>query len=321
MVLVTGAENDLGRELTKTLSALGFGTVALSASNIDKSGFGSPVENIKFIQADLLNVPDVYEAVEGIDTVFHCGIIDEFTPEKYSVRLKHNVRGTANLVNAMLHHKVKKLIFFSSLSAFASEPKKMTDVRTLTDKNEWTTEEAFSILMAEREVWRGNIEGLETVVINAADILIPREEGCHLFASVVRFLKSGSADIYPSKIYYVSLEDLVGLAMKIFRSDTWGERYIAIGGSCDWEEFYAETAQALSYNFKPKVMSKKTVLCRAAVDWIKSKLTGSERKFKKKNANWLMQEFKFDGSLTTEKFEMKWQSLGDVIQDFKNQKI
>ena len=80
-------------------------------------------DQIKWIKMDLEDVTDVYQAVEGIDFVYHSGAIVSFNKSDYDQMRKINIGGTTNIVNACLEHKVKKLAFISSVASIGRDGK------------------------------------------------------------------------------------------------------------------------------------------------------------------------------------------------------
>ena len=75
-------------------------------------------EKIDWVEADIIDIPTLTEAFEGIEYVYHCAAFVSFDPSKYRQLKKINVEGTANIVNLCLAKSVKKLCYVSSVSTF-----------------------------------------------------------------------------------------------------------------------------------------------------------------------------------------------------------
>lgn len=313
MILVTGATSTIGEEVVRQLLMSGIRVKVFHATDENLSRLQSISNQIDFVQGDVLDVTDVYESVSGVNGVFHCAVIDERTSATYEQRIKYNVEGTANVVNAMLYHQIPKIIFFSTLSALGAEPQKVADENTKSEKNEWTTEQALSFILAEREIWRGSVEGLDVSVINSAEVLIPDLKGSHLLSETISSLKSGKVDIYPSDVYYVSLKDLVQLSLKIYHQGEWNKRWLAIGGSDTMFNFYQKVAQKYPSEWQPRVMKKSTVFFKVIKDFIVSTFSGKNRSYRRVHGKKLMSEMKFDASHTTSTFDIQWTSLDDFL--------
>lgn len=313
MILVTGATGWIGEEVVLQLAVSGFQVKVFHSADADLSRLRTVSNRIVFVEGDILDVTDVFDAVQGVDGVFHCDIIDERTSAVYEQRMKYNVEGTANIVNAMLFHQVPKIIFFSTLSALGIEPGKVADENTKAESNEWTTEQALSYLLAEREIWRGSVEGLDVSVINSADVLIPDLKGNHLLSETVGALKSGQSDIYPSDIYYVSLKDLVQLSLKIYHQREWNKRWLAIGGKENMLHFYQKISVKYPSQWQPRIMKKSTVFFKVLKDFVVCTFTGKNRRYRRVHGRRLMAEMKYDSTHTTSVFGIEWTSLSDIL--------
>jgi dihydroflavonol-4-reductase len=314
MILVTGAANNIGQELVQQLLSAGFSLKLTGSPNDDWSRWEKYSHQIQFVQSHILDVTEIYEIVKDVEAVFHCDTINEYQTVSYENRMKYNVEGTANIVNAMLYHGVKKIIFFSSLKAMISVPNKILDENSKADVNEWTTEFALSMILAEREIWRGSVEGLDVNIINCADILVNTTSGKNLYSEAIRNINRGKVEIYPSNIEYVVVKDVVNLSLKILHGNHWNASWLALGGSINPSRFYQLIANHSSSNWKPIMMQSHSVYFKRVKDFFKSVLKGKERTFRKANGKFLMTNFQFNNELTTQTFEMHWNSIENWIK-------
>ena len=128
MILVTGGAGYIGSHCVLALLAKGLDVVIFD--NL-KTGHIETVEtlkqegNVQFVKGDLKNLEDINSVFEKfqIDAVVHfaaLSLVGESVkePQKYYY---NNVYGTLNLLNAMLSHDVKKIVF-SSTAATYGEP-------------------------------------------------------------------------------------------------------------------------------------------------------------------------------------------------------
>jgi dihydroflavonol-4-reductase len=313
MILVTGAANNIGQELVQQLLSAGFSLKLTGSPNDDWSRWEKYSHQIQFVQSHILDVTEIYEIVKDVEAVFHCDTINEYQTVSYENRMKYNVEGTANIVNAMLYHGVKKIIFFSSLKAMISVPNKILDENSKADVNEWTTEFALSMILAEREIWRGSVEGLDVNIINCADILVNTTSGKNLYSEAIRNINRGKVEIYPSNIEYVVVKDVVNLSLKILHGNHWNASWLALGGSINPSRFYQLIANHSSSNWKPIMMQSHSVYFKRVKDFFKSVIKGKERTFRKANGKFLMTNFQFNNELTTQTFDMHWNSIENWI--------
>ena len=128
MILVTGGAGYIGSHCVMTL--LEKGNDVLVYDNLS-TGHQQTINTLKkygkltFVQGDLLNEQYLYSIFEkyNIESVVHFAAFSQVAesvknPKKYYV---NNVVGTLNLLNAMIQHNVKKIVF-SSTAATYGEP-------------------------------------------------------------------------------------------------------------------------------------------------------------------------------------------------------
>lgn len=128
MILVTGGAGYIGSHCVMTLLEKGFEVIIfdnLSTGHIETVQTLQNYGNLRFVQGDLLNQCDLKSLFEqnNIDAVIHFAAFSQVAesvknPKKYYI---NNVVGTLNLLNAMLDHNVKNIVF-SSTAATYGEP-------------------------------------------------------------------------------------------------------------------------------------------------------------------------------------------------------
>jgi dihydroflavonol-4-reductase len=132
------------------------------------------LEQIEWVDGDVQDYLSVENAIQGVDLVYHCAAVVSFDPKDKLTMMGINVNGTANVVNASLAAGIRKLCFVSSVAALGrAEESIMID-----ENGEWSDSKenstyAKSKYAAEREVWRGVAEGLNTVIVNPSIIIGP----------------------------------------------------------------------------------------------------------------------------------------------------
>ncbi len=128
MILVTGGAGYIGSHCVLALLAKGLDVVIfdnLETGHIETVETLKKEGNVQFVKGDLKNLEDINSVFDGfrIDAVVHfaaLSLVGESVkePQKYYY---NNVYGTLNLLNAMLEHNVKKIVF-SSTAATYGEP-------------------------------------------------------------------------------------------------------------------------------------------------------------------------------------------------------
>ncbi|MFW5705035.1 MAG: UDP-glucose 4-epimerase GalE [Nanoarchaeota archaeon] len=126
-ILVLGGAGYIGSVATKMLCDEGYNVTVLD--NLSKGVRELVDKRAKFIQADLLD-KEALDVVfqEGFDGVMHFAALKAAgesmeKPELYS----NNIIGSINVLNAMVKHNVKKLIFSSSAAVYGNPQKDYID--------------------------------------------------------------------------------------------------------------------------------------------------------------------------------------------------
>ena len=169
MIFVTGASGLVGSHLIQSLLSKGKKVRALYRQAVPVFA-GS--EQCEWIQGDILDPIGLMDALEGVDYVYHCAAIVSFAPSAAVKMLQSNVEGTANVVNACLEQKIKKLIFVSSVAALG----RIRENEAIDESMHWTPATSNSVYgqskyLAELEVWRAMEEGLPMAIVNPVIIL------------------------------------------------------------------------------------------------------------------------------------------------------
>lgn len=173
MVLVTGGTGFIGAYIIKELVEKGYSVRAIRRSN--KLPFYIPqkiFDKVEWVDADILDVTSLENAMNGIDAIIHSAGVISFTKKERKLMYKVNVTGTANMVNMALEKNIRRFVHISSVAALG---RSMTGSHVNEEKkweeNKANTKYAKSKYKAELEVWRGIGEGLNAVILNPSTIL------------------------------------------------------------------------------------------------------------------------------------------------------
>ena len=135
---------------------------------------GTYYDKIEWTEADVTDFDTLIQALDGVDYVYHTAAFISFDPRERFTMIQSNVGGTANLVNACLERKVKKLCYVSSTAALGNAPAG----EQITEDKIWSyskNRSAYSVskYQSEMEIWRGMAEGLQAVIVNPSIIIGP----------------------------------------------------------------------------------------------------------------------------------------------------
>jgi nucleoside-diphosphate-sugar epimerase len=129
--LVTGASGFLGSNLVKNLVRSGNKIVGLTRKTSNLRRLEGIITDIELRSASLHDYPQLLEALDGIDCVYHLAANVRIGSFKKKEIRRDNVAGCQNLFNAAIEKKISKVVYVSSISIFGSDIEEMlreTDV-------------------------------------------------------------------------------------------------------------------------------------------------------------------------------------------------
>lgn len=288
MILVTGGTGLVGAHLLLHLVENGYAVRAIyrNAATIEKtkslfSHYNKELlsEKVHWIQADIIDVPSLEIAFDSIEYVYHCAALISFNPKDENLLRKINIEGTANIVNFCVAKKIKKLCFISSIAALGDLKQ---NEKIITEESEWNPEMphsdyAISKYGAEMEIWRGQQEGLETIILNPGVILGPgfSEQGSGmLFKRVATGLSFYSKGVTG----FIAVTDVVRIAAALMKSDYSNERFTLIAENIVYEDLLNSIADSLNVK-RPNIHANRLIIEIAyRIDWFISTALGQKRK-------------------------------------------
>ncbi len=237
------------------------------------------LSRIEWVPGDITDIDSLLEAMDGIKYVYHAAAIVQFGPDR-SVDLMHNnVVGTANVVNACLEKKIRKLCHVSSTAALGSA----MPGEEIEEDRMWTWSKdrsAYSVSKfdSEMEVWRGIAEGLNAVIVNPSIIIGPgawNQSSCYMFSAVWKGLKFYSEGVTG----YVDVRDVVRAMVHLMNSDIQGERFAVSSENLTYRQILTLVAQSLGKD-PPRYRGTAFLVAAAwRLDWLLHLLTGKPRSF------------------------------------------
>ena len=242
-------------------------------------------EFIQWIHADIVDVPSLEKAFAGISQVYHCAALISFDPKDEEKIRKINIEGTANIVNFCLSYHIQKFCYVSSIAALGDLASHET---IITEETDWNPEKphsdyAISKYGAEMEVWRGQQEGLNILIVNPGVIIGPgfQEQGSGLLfkkvANGLSFYTLGTTG-------FVAVSDVVRICSELMNSDIKNERFTLIAENITFRDILNSIADALHVQ-KPTKHAKPYLMELVwRFDWILSVLFGHKRQFTRATA-------------------------------------
>jgi dihydroflavonol-4-reductase len=248
-ILITGITGLVGNFTARHFLKSGFQVVGLKRVNSDLSLIQDIENQIVWFEGDILDILGLEEAIGNVDYVIHAAAIVSFAPKDRDKMFKTNVEGTINVVNICLEKKIKKLCFVSSVAALGRKmPNENNtnhvikiDEKATWEENELNSNYAKSKYLAEMEVWRGQSEGLDSVIVNPSVILGEADWN----KSSTKLLKYVFEEhkFYPEgNLNYVDVLDVADCIYQLITSNISDERFILSAGQITYKEFFEKVA-------------------------------------------------------------------------------
>lgn len=295
MILVTGGTGLVGAHLllhlieSRSIGSEKVRAIYREFKSIEKtkSLFGLYKKNdlfdaIEWMQADIVDIPSLEYAFQGIDYVYHCAALISFDPKNEDLVRKTNIEGTANIVNFCLAKGIKKLCYISSTAALGDLAAHQT---IITEETEWNPEKphsdyAISKYGAEMEIWRGQQEGLEVLIVNPGIIIGPgfSEQGSgQLFSKVANGLSFYTLGITG----FVAVIDVTRIAVELTKSKICNQRYTLIAQNIVFGEILNTMADALKVK-RPTIHATPFLMeIGWRIDWVLSAVFRRKRQLTK----------------------------------------
>ena len=236
-LLLTGATGLVGSHTLLKLVENGVYVKAFVRPNSDYrnrivevfSLFNQPADLIDryvtFFEGDILNIGDLEDALEGIESVIHTAAIVREGLETSEKLLKVNVEGTSNLVNLCLDYKISWFLFLSSVATLGPNPEGLVDEDFFFKAGPYTSNYALSKYLAEQEVWRASEEGLPVVVLNPS-IVLGASRSKQSSSAIFHAAKKGIS-IYTNGLHgYVDVVDISTIIHYLYINQFTGKRFI-----------------------------------------------------------------------------------------------
>ena len=276
---------------------------------------------IEWVNADIVDVPSLESAFIGISQVYHCAAIISFDPKDEEKIRKINIEGTANIVNLCLSYNIQKLCYVSSIAALGDLAAHET---IITEETEWNPEKphsdyAISKYGAEMEVWRGQQEGLNILIINPGVIIGPglQEQGSGLLfkkvADGLSFYTLGTTG-------FVAVSDVVRICNELMNSDIKNERFTLIAENITFRDILNSIAAALHVQKPTKHAKPYLMELIWRLDWILSVVFGQKRQFTKATAKASYSKSLYSNQKIKDTLNTEFADVKEYIKEISNLK-
>ncbi len=244
MIAITGASSQLGQYLSSILLKNGEQLKLLSKDPDQFSNFNSFATQFEVIEGDVTDVSSLELLMDGVEYVYHLEEQFDFSDMHKNHLFKVNVEGTENVINAALEYGVKKVLLKSSNLAIGDtrEGDAFSEVSKWNEM-ELSTTYGWSKHLAEREMWRGNVEGVDILIVNSGKALLPGDWPKTWQPFFSTFYDNGKC-VPSGKLPFISAIDLVRVMHDLMNGDIANEQFLVFSHQLNYKELVQMIAKS-----------------------------------------------------------------------------
>lgn len=267
-----------------------------------------------WVEADLWNRDDLYEALKESDYIYHCAAKVSFDNKDRKEMWLTNVVLTQMIVDFCLAQKHTKLAYISSVASIAKgnngEPTSEQDGWPVHPKSMYSKTKT----LAEFEVWRGIAEGLNAVIVNPSVILGPGNWETSS-ARIVKVIDNGLKYYTGGSTGFVDVTDVVEILIRLMKSSITGERFLINAVNLSYKDLFCKLSEELRVKPPSKNISPFITSIIWKIEWLMSLLGGKKARITRESANAAHSTQIYSANKVQEKLGYKFRSIEDTIHD------
>ena len=228
MILVTGAAGHIGNVLVRQLIKGGRRVRALVLQEEDTRALDGL--QVELVNGDVLDVPSLLKAMQGVDYVFHLAGIISIMPGRDEFVRKVNIQGTKNILKAAKKCGVKRVLYTSSIHALSRSCEGVIDERVPFDPNNPEGEYDRSKAEASLAVQEAVRKGQDAVIVCPTGVIGPFDFRGSEMGELLRGFMQKKAHVLIEGAYdFVDVRDVArGMILAVEKGRS-GEVYILSG--------------------------------------------------------------------------------------------
>lgn len=259
-ILVTGADGLLGSNLVRELLNRNHTIRALiQPGRQQKTLEGLTLE--KFA-GNLLQAEEVLRAAEGCDTIIHCAASTSVWPSRSEIINKVNIEGTRNIINAVKHFNVQRMIYVGTANSFGFGSKENPGVEGNPYKSSmYGLDYMDSKYKAQQLILKEVKENsLPAIIVNPTFMFGPFDSSPSSGAMIVALYKGKVPGYTNGGRNYICVKDAaVGIANALTKGRV-GECYILGNQNLSYKEAFRKIASTIGV--KPPSVSIPSVFAK-----------------------------------------------------------
>lgn len=309
MIAVTGANGLLGSYIVRALYERKQPFIALKRKDSNISHLHDLSEYITWRDADVTDEESLREALAHVTGIIHTAAFVSFNPRNAKKVFDVNVTGTQNVVNAALAGKVNRLLHVSSVAAFGRKK----DQLEVDETHKWidsalNSNYAQSKYRAELEIFRGQEEGLRTVIINPT-VILGYSNWDKSSSQLFKYAWQEKPFYMDGSFNYVDVRDVANIALQLFDSTLEDERFILNAGSIGFKDFFDSLATYFNKKGPSIKVTKPFLKPLATVESIRTRLSGTEPIITRETAQLSGTHFHYSAQKIQKTLDYKFQTF------------
>jgi dihydroflavonol-4-reductase len=320
-ILITGITGLVGSFTARHFLKSGYKVVGLKRANSDISLIQDIENQIVWFEGDILDILVLEKAIEDVSYVIHAAAIVSFAPKDRDRMFKTNVEGTINVVNLCLEKNIKKLCFVSSVAALGRKiPSEKIenhvikiDEKATWEENEMNSNYAKSKYLAEMEVWRGQSEGLNSVIVNPS-VILGEADWNKSSTQLLKYVYDEHKFYPKGNLNYVDVLDVADCIYQLMTSDISDERFILSAGQMTYKEFFEKVAPRFNKIAPSTLLGKSLTGIVWRVESIRSFFTGKAPLITKETALSSSHSFEYSNNKIKKALNFSFRNLDESLE-------
>ncbi|MGK0138464.1 MAG: dihydroflavonol-4-reductase [Algoriphagus sp.] len=315
-ILITGATGLLGTEIVAQLLT----NPSLKIKALVRDNDNKLPNEVEQVFGDILDIHSLDSALLGVDYVIHAAAYISFNSRKRNQLFETNVEGTKNLINACLGIGIKKFVHISSVAAIG-KPESVLDAENevLVDENHKWQESPLnsnygkSKYLSELEVWRGQAEGLPTVVINPS-VILGEGDLNKSSSQLFKYVLKGNLFYTKGYLNYVDAKDVAKMTISLMTNKTENKRFIANSGKISFYHFFQKTAALLDTKAPSVLLGKRLINILWRFEYLRGLILGVEPLISKETSITARTNVFFSGQKAEQELGIKYIDLESSLR-------
>ncbi len=314
MIAVTGANGLLGSFIVRQLIQHQEPFLAIKRKDSDISLLQDVNDGITWFDADVLDIVALNEAFRNVTHVIHTAAVVSFNPRRARNVMEINVQGTRNVVNACLANNVKRIVHISSVAALAAQKGQTT----ITEENKWIetqqqTVYAKSKYLSELEIFRGQEEGISSVIVNPS-LILAGANWDNSSAQIFKHIWKQSPFYSDGSVNYVDVVDVAKIIYMLLRMPVEAERFIVSAGKVRYKELFGLIAKEFGKKIPSIRVNKNFLKIGAYFETLRAAIIGSEPRLTKETARIADVNYLFENRKIVDQLNFEFQPIDKTLQ-------